>query len=335
MRNTLLPHLSGLAGLGAALALGCSGGDLTLPSDGRAAQLAVVAGNQQAGSPGHALPLPLVVRATDAAKAPVNQVRIAFVVTAGGGSTVPDTATTDADGRASAQWTLGTSMGAQAVEARVVGSDPVRATFVGTASGGGPGGQAPTTTQITSVSPSPSFPTQPVMVAFRVTATAGSPTGGVTVTDGTVSCTGTAPTGQCSLAPPTAGMKTITARYAGSGTFAASSGTTSHQVARATTATSLSSSPNPSAPDEVVTFSIAVTSGFGTPTGSVQLVEGSCTAPTASLGVADLNAGQASFAVQTLSSGTHVVLACYAGSDRFAPSASPPVQQKVSKKGHD
>src|SRR5689334_18977266 len=118
MRNPGSWYTPGVAGFGAALALGCGGSDLTLPSDHRAAELAVVTGNEQTGSPGQALPQPLVVRATDAASAPVNQVRIAFVVTAGGGSTAPDTALTDADGRASAQWTLGTSMGAQAVEAR-------------------------------------------------------------------------------------------------------------------------------------------------------------------------------------------------------------------------
>jgi len=334
MRNTVPWHLPGLAGLGAVVALGCGGSDLTLPGDGRAADLAVVAGNEQAGAPGHALPEPLVVRATDAAQAPVSQVRIAFVVTAGGGSTAPDTTVTDADGRASARWTLGTSMGAQAVEARVVGADPVRVTFLGTASGGGPGGLSPTTTEITSISPSPSFPTQPVVVAFRVTSTAGTPTGTLTLSDGTASCTGTAPTGQCTIAPATAGTKTITARYGGSGTFAASSASASHEVKLAPTATSLSSSPNPSEREQVVTFSVAVTSSFGMPTGSVHLVEGTCTAPTASLGTESLNAaGKASFSIQTLTGGTHEVLACYNGNDRFAPSVSPPVEQRVSKKG--
>src|SRR5262245_17166479 len=235
MRSALPWHLPGLAGLGAALALGCGGSDLTLPGDGRPAQLAVVTGNEQTGAPGQPLPQPLVVRATDAAQAPVSQVRIAFVVTAGGGHTVPDTATTDADGRASAQWTLGTSMGAQAVEARVVGSDPVRATFLGTATPGGGPVPAASTTQITGANPSPSFPTQPVTVAFRVSAQSGTPTGTVTVTDGAVSCTASAPAGQCSLTLATTGSRTLTASYAGSASFTPSSGTATHEVVRAGT----------------------------------------------------------------------------------------------------
>jgi hypothetical protein len=335
MRNTVPSHLSGLAGFGAALALGCSGSDLTLPSDGGAAELAVVTGDQQTGSPGQALPQPLIVRATNAANAPVSQVRIAFVVTAGGGSTAPDTATTDADGRASARWTLGTSPGPQAVEARVVGSDPVRATFLGTASAsGGPGGPAASTTRITSASPSPSFPTQPVTVAFEVTGSAGAPSGSVTVSDGAVSCTAAAPAGQCSLALATVGSKTLTARYAGSGSFAPSSGTAQHQVVLAGTSTSLSSSANPAKRDAIVTFTGSVTSAFRTPSGTVAFVEGSCGAPTRTWGVEVLSgAGQASFSTQDLSEGTHLMQACYVGNDTFAPSTSDVLQQEVTKAG--
>jgi len=336
MRNTVPSNLPGLAALGAALALGCGGSDLTLPSDGRAAELAVVTGNQQTGSPGQALLQPLVVRAVDAAKAPVSQVRIAFVVTAGGGSTTPDTATTDADGRASAQWTLGTSMGPQAVEARVVGSDPVRATFLGMASpgGGGPGGPAASTTRITSASPSPSFPTQPVTVAFQVTGTSGTPSGSVTVSDGAVSCTAAAPAGQCSLALATVGSKTLTARYAGSGSFAPSSGTAQHQVVLAGTSTNLSASANPAKQDETVTFTASVTSTFRTPSGTVEFVEGSCGAPTRTWGTETLSgAGRASFSTQDLSQGTHQMQACYVGNGTFAPSASDVLQQEVSKRG--
>src|SRR5262249_15598319 len=125
----------------------------------------------------------------------VAQIRVAFVVTAGGGSTTPDTAVTDGDGRASSLWTLGLTQGAQAVEARIVGADLVHATFLGTASNT-PSGPALTITGITSASPSPSFPTQPIAVAFSITSSAGVPTGTVTVSDGSVSCTGSAPSGQ-------------------------------------------------------------------------------------------------------------------------------------------
>jgi hypothetical protein len=217
----------------------------------------------------------------------------------------------------------------------VAGSNAIKATFQGTASTGVTGPTL-TTTQITSASPSPSFPTQPVVVSVRVSSTVGTPTGTVTVTDGAVSCTASAPGSQCSLAPPTAGTKTLTARYEGSGTFAPSSGTAQHQVIPAVTTTTLASSVNPSSRDESVTFTASVTSGFGPPSGSVQFVEGSCDAPTRLWGAPNLDAaGRAAFSTQTLSAGTHLMFACYLGNGTFAPSVSNVVQQEVTKKGRD
>jgi large repetitive protein len=333
MRNIRLCLSIALTGVGAAVALACGGSDLTLPNEGRPASLAVVDGNNQTASAGQPLPNPLVVRVIDSDSRPVPQTRVAFVVTAGGGTTEPDTATTGSDGRAVSRWTLGTAAGVQAVEARVAGFDAIKARFNGTASGG-PNGPTLTTTQITSASPSPSFPTQPVVVVFRVSATAGTPTGTVTVSDGTVSCTASAPGSQCSLAPPTAGSKTFTASYAGSGSFAPSSGTAQHQVIPAVTTTTLASSANPSKRDQSVTFTAAVTSAFHTPTGLIQFVEGSCTAPSRTWSAQSLDeAGRASFSTKALSEGTHLMFACYLGNGTFASSVSNVVQQEVTTKG--
>jgi hypothetical protein len=270
-----------------------------------------------------------VVRVTDPQNRPVAQLRVAFVVTVGGGTAAPDTAVTDNDGRAASRWTLGTTAGAQAVEARVTGSDAVNARFTAVAS---PAAPALTTTQITSVNPEPSFPTQPVTVGFAVASILGAPSGTVTVTDGTVSCTASAPTGQCSLAPTAAGSKTLTATYAGSVTFAASSGTAQHQVILAGTSTILASSLNPSVQNQRVTFTATVTSVFSTPTGSVQFVEGSCATPTTTWRTTSLdNTGHASFSTDKLSEGTHFMLACYLGSGTFAPSTSDILQQQVTR----
>jgi len=314
--------LSGLLALTA-----CSAGDLMLPTGSRPAAVAVVTGNNQTGSGGHALADSLVVRVTDPQNRPAAELRVAFVVTAGGGTAAPDTAVTDNDGRAASSWTLGTTPGAQTVEARVAGSDAVKATFTAAVS------SAPTltTTQIMSVLPEPSFPTQPVTVSFAVASVVGAPTGTVTVTDGTVSCTASAPTGQCSLAPTAAGSKTLTATYAGSVTFAASSGTAPHQVILAGTSTILASSLNPSVQNQRVTFTATVTSVFSTPTGSVQFVEGSCATPTTTWRTTSLdNTGHASFSTDKLSEGTHFILACYLGSGTFAPSTSDILQQQVT-----
>jgi len=330
MRKVISALLVVLTGITAALA--CGGGDLVLPGASRPATMAVVKGNNQTAPGGQALADSLVVRVTDPQNRPVAQLRVAFVVTVGGGAAAPDPAATDNDGRAASRWTLGTTAGAQAVEARVTGSDAVNATFTAVAS---PGAPALTTTQITSVNPEPSFPTQPVTVAFTVGSILGAPTGTVTVTDGTVSCTASAPTGQCSLTPTAAGSKTLTATYAGSATFAASSGTAQHQVILAGTSTTLSSSPNPSMQGKKVTFTATVTSVFSTPTGSVQFVEGSCATPTTTWRTTSLdNTGHASFSTDKLSEGTHFMRACYLGNGTFAPSTSNVLQQQVTGDEH-
>ncbi len=333
MRKVVSPLLFGLMSIAATLAVACGGGDLMLPSESRPAAIAVVTGNNQTAPGGQPLADSLVVRVTDPQNRPVAQLRVAFVVTAGGGTAAPDTAVTDNDGRAASRWTLGTTTGAQAVEARVTGSDAANAAFTAVASAGAP---ALTTTQIISISPEPSFPTQPVTVAFTVASVAVTPTGAVTVTDGAVSCTASVLTGQCSLPLTAAGPRTLTATYAGSATFAASSGTAQHQVILAGTSTALSSSLNPSARNRSVTFTATVTSTFGTPTGSVQFVEGGCAAPTTTWSVTSLDdTGQASFSTRKLPEGTHLMLACYLGNGTFAPSASDVLQQQVTGNEHN
>jgi hypothetical protein len=327
MRKAISALPIALTGVTAALA--CGGADLTLPSASRPGAIAVVRGNNQTASAGQALPDSLVVRVIDPENRPVPQLRVAFVVMAGGGTAAPDTAVTDNDGRAASRWTLGTTAGTQTVEARVAGSDAVKATFTGTAAGGG--GPTLTETHITSASPDPSFPTQPVTVGFTVTSILGPPAGKVRVSDGTVSCTASVAGGQCSLAPPTAGPTTLTATYEGSATFAPSSGTAQHEVILAGTSTSLSSSDNPSKRDESVTFTASVTSSFGTPSGSVVFVEGSCASPTRIWSMESLDdSGQADYSTKTLSAGTHLMLACYLGNNTFAPSTSDLLQQQVA-----
>jgi hypothetical protein len=66
-----------------------------------------VSGDSQAGSPGAALPDPLVVQVNDGSGSPLANVNVTFAVTGGGGSVSPTTATTSANGRASTNLTLG------------------------------------------------------------------------------------------------------------------------------------------------------------------------------------------------------------------------------------
>ncbi|HET6576960.1 MAG TPA: Ig-like domain repeat protein, partial [Gemmatimonadales bacterium] len=103
-----------------ALLLSCGGGDLVLPSGNEPAAVTILEGDAQSGRVGAALADPVVARVTDAQGRPVTSVPVAFVFMGGIDATVaPDTATTDADGRASFQVVLGTEVGQGNAEVRV------------------------------------------------------------------------------------------------------------------------------------------------------------------------------------------------------------------------
>jgi hypothetical protein len=96
--------------------------------------------------------------------------------------------------------------------------------------------KANTTTTITSDLSSPTVVGEAYTVAFSVSVNSpgsGTPTGNVTVSDGTASCTATVAAGQCNLTSTTAGSKTVTATYAGDDNFNGSSNTEGHEVSYA------------------------------------------------------------------------------------------------------
>src|SRR4029077_19419775 len=109
-----------------------------------------------------------------------------------------------------------TSAGAKSLVATYNGD----ADFNTSASTGAPHtvNKASTTTTITSDTPDPSVTGQTVTVQYAVAVTApgaGTPTGNVTVSDGSQSCTNTASAGQCTIAFTAAGSHLLTATYAG------------------------------------------------------------------------------------------------------------------------
>ncbi|MEU4684224.1 beta strand repeat-containing protein, partial [Streptomyces xinghaiensis] len=117
-----------------------------------------------------------------------------------------------------------------------------------------------------------------------------------------------------------AGTHSLTATYNGSSVHQRSQGSSLYGVARASTVTRVSSSPDPSAPGEPVTFTArveAVPPGSGTPTGKVVFVIDALGAFTAKL---DRN-GVARVTVHKLPTGSSSVTAVYKGSDNFAPSS--------------
>jgi hypothetical protein len=104
-------------------AAGC-GADLTLPADGNPAQLQAVSGSGQEGTVGTRLPDPLVVRLTDGVGRHVAKVSVEFRFQSNvpGAQFEPSVVATDDTGFASVTVMLGTTPGAQTVEAAVSAS---------------------------------------------------------------------------------------------------------------------------------------------------------------------------------------------------------------------
>ena len=117
--------------LGASVLLAqCGGSDITLPSEAAPAAISKLGGDNQNGSAGAPLSLPLIVKVVDRSGDPVARQRIAFRLDQEfEGAQVTPEANTDTAGQASAVWVLGSTVGTQTVTASVVGRDSLRVTF--------------------------------------------------------------------------------------------------------------------------------------------------------------------------------------------------------------
>jgi hypothetical protein len=132
MANRLLGSL--VVGLSLGFAA-CSGENLTLPSEGEPAAIAVTGGNGQSGRVGTDL-APLIVLVTDTKNRPVAGATVEFDFTQSGGQANPASAVTGSDGQASTVLRLGTQVGSVSGVARVpvpAGRAPVQTTFTATA----------------------------------------------------------------------------------------------------------------------------------------------------------------------------------------------------------
>ncbi|CAN5769305.1 hypothetical protein BH24GEM1_BH24GEM1_17780 [soil metagenome] len=120
-----------------ALTAGC-GGDVVLPGEGEAANLEIVSGDEQLGQVGSELAQPVVVKVTDTRDRPVANQEVGFSVESGGGSVEPATVTTNDDGEAAANWTLGPSTGSNLLRVQTArgGSGTLEVTFEATALAG-------------------------------------------------------------------------------------------------------------------------------------------------------------------------------------------------------
>ncbi len=192
----------------------------------------------------------------------------------------------------------------------------------------------PTTTTLTPApTPNPSIYGEPVTLSATVSAGAGEPSNGETVSflSGTTTLgTGTLSSGAATLTTTVlaTGTDPITAVYGGDSELAGSTSPAISQVVnKASSTTALTSSLNPSTAGQSVTLTAAVSGQFGgIATGSVAFSYGSGT----SLGSATLSGGMASLATTALPQGTNSVIAVYSSDGNFSGSTSSALSQVVN-----
>src|SRR6266404_3675103 len=182
----------------------------------------------------------------------------------------------------------------------------------------------PTPTITLSSSLNPSTYGQAVTFTATLTSGLGAPPDGETVTflkGLKVLGTGLLSGGSASVTTSTlpVGTPSIKAVYGGDSNFLGSTSKVLKQVVnKATTATALASSQNPSNFGQSVTFTASVTPQFsGTVKGSVTFYDG-----TTALKTEALSGGVAKFTTSTLTSGSHSITATYNGSTSFDGSSA-------------
>ena len=187
--------------------------------------------------------------------------------------------------------------------------------------------KADTITKITGNSPNPSDLGETIVISYTVTSAGGIPTGLVTITDGSISCTGTSGEGICKLTLSTAGNKNLIATYSGYANFNPStSASVAHTVDKADPTTSITSHiPDPSKVNTKFTVTFTVDTAIGTPTGYVNVRDGtdSCTG-TLAAGFCELKPTKI---------GHKTLTATYAGDSNFNTSTFPGVLHIVNLTG--
>ncbi len=193
----------------------------------------------------------------------------------------------------------------------------------------------PATSTVLNSTPNPSVFGQAVTLTATVTpvlADTIAPTGTVVFKDGATTLgVVTLVNGSASLVTSAlaAAAHSLTASYSGDLEFSPSTSAVRTQtVNRGQTATTLTSTPNPSLAGQAVTLSTTVTAvapAAGVPTGTVTFMDGATPLATVAL----VN-GNASLVTSTLTTGNHSLTTVYSGSASFLASTSPAVNQVVN-----
>src|SRR5206468_1119234 len=149
---------------------------------------------------------------------------------------------------------------------------------------------------------------------------------GTTIGTATLDATGSASIVVSTLANAN---HSLTAAYGGSLDFLASTSAAVTQVVNGETATTLTTTPNPSTLEQAVTLTATVAAlapGTGVPTGTVTFRDGDTTIGTATLDAT----GSASIIISTFTAASHSLTAAYGGGGNFLASTSAAVTQVVN-----
>ena len=289
---------------------------------GAASGVTILSGNGQSGSINTELPLPLTVQVRDAGTNPVPNVAVTWVIGSGSGSVTPTTSTTDANGVATAAWTLGPLPGANTLSAVVSGIGV--AEFTATATGGAPARLTVLTQPSSSAVIGVVLGQQPVIQLVDALGNPARQSGvevNVAIGSGGGSLAGTTfatsdGEGRATFAGLAllGGGGTRTLRFSADGFASVTSAQIN--VTLATTVTTITGdAPDPSVAGAEVTVQFTVTSTSGTPTGTVRVRDGGdeCSG--------ELSGGQGSCTLTLSNTGDRTLTAEYLGADGFARSS--------------
>jgi hypothetical protein len=136
-------------------------------------------------------------------------------------------------------------------------------------------------------------------------------------------------TGSLNTIFSTVGNHALKAVFSGNPSFVSSSASITQVVNKAVPSVALSSSINPSLFGQSVTFSITVSgiAGTSTPSGTVNLLDGSSIVLSGTLD----NAGKTALSTSSLAVSSHLLTAQYAGDANYASASSSPLAQTVNK----
>lgn len=146
-----------------------------------AKELVIISGDGQKGFPGEKLPKPFIVEVRDQSDMPLPEVQVTFAVIAGGGTLNSTTATTDENGRAESQLTLGINTGTNTISVSASGIDgtkfyyaegvrtPRKIVIISGDSQEGAPGRTLTDPFVVEVQDKKGAPLQGVTVTFRIT----------------------------------------------------------------------------------------------------------------------------------------------------------------------